>query len=80
MNRVISRASKLSKIIGKANFFTKVIKPMNLIASQASSRLIRTPKMNFNENEKKFERFSDSSAGSVIIYNNKKIAYEQIKR
>ena len=69
MNRVLSRASKLSKIIGKANFFTKVNKPMNLIALQASSRLFNTSKMNFAENERKFEKFSDSSAGSVITIN-----------
>lgn len=71
MNRVLSRATKLSKIIGKANFFTKVNQPINLIALQASSRFINTSKMNFAENERKFEKFADSSAGSVIIINNK---------
>jgi len=67
MNRVLSRATKLSKIIGKANFFTKINNPMSLIALQASSRLMNTPKMNFAESERKFEKFSDSSTGSVII-------------
>lgn len=70
MNRVLSRASKLSKIIGKANFFTKVNRPLNLLAMQASSRLINTSQMNFAENDRRFEKFADSSAGSVIHFEN----------
>jgi len=72
MNRVLSRASKLSKIIGKANFFTKVSRPLNLLAIQASSKLISTPKMNFAENDRRFEKFAESSAGSVIYIENNK--------
>ena len=66
MNRVLSRASKLSKIIGKANFFTKVTKPLNFLSIQASSKLLSSSKMNFTENDRRFEKFSDSSTGSVI--------------
>lgn len=69
MNRVLSRTSKLSKIIGKANFFTKINKPLNLIGLRISSGLNNTSKMTFIENERRFEKLSDSSTGGVYSLN-----------
>ena len=70
MNRVISRATKLSKVIGKPNFFTRLNMSMNFKALQTSSNLINVSKMNFAENdrntEKRFEKFADSA--SVINF------------
>jgi len=65
MNRVLSRATKLSKIIGKSNFL-KANLSINLKALQTSSRLINISHMNYAENERgterRFEKFSDSSS------------------
>jgi len=70
MNRVLSRATKLSKIIGKTNIFTKVNLSMNLKAIQNTSKLMNFAKMSFSENERyterRFERFADSTG--VFIF------------
>lgn len=76
MNRVISRASKLSKIIGKSNFLPRINICNTPSVVATSSKLLNISKMSFAENERnperRFERFSDNS--NVIffkkVYNN----------
>lgn len=69
MNRVITKATKLVKKLGTANFFTKLNIPMSLRINPQTSQLSNISKMYFAENERnterRFEKFSDSS--SVII-------------
>ncbi len=69
MNRVLTRASKLSKIIGKTNFL-KANLSMNLKALQTSSRLVNVSQMKYTENdrgtERRFEKFSDSNSVNFL--------------
>ncbi len=66
MNRVLSRANKISKIIGRHNFYAKIAIPSNISTSKYTSSLLNISKMNFSERDddvpfRRFEKFNNES-------------------